>query len=252
MSFGGEIACKDGRSFLAKEAGAPVECVESITTVPTTSTTTTTLIPGGRVFLEAAGRVVVEAETFSSRMMSLLDDWIVVPAEGMAEPSAFLGSRGAGFIQAQPDGGVIDPASGPNEAPFVDYVLRIGTTGTYRLYVRWASHSDGSDTFYSGVLELADGGGGAADWYRFVRTSDPQDFSAAPTWFGSAGAERTDSPFSNGEAPATWEILAAGDYTLRISMREDGAAIDAFVLQLESMAAPTGMGPAASIILGGP
>ncbi|MEZ5305176.1 MAG: hypothetical protein R3F11_31710 [Verrucomicrobiales bacterium] len=39
----------------------------------------------------------------------------------------------------------------------------------------------------------------------------------------------------------TW-TLTPGIYNLRFSQREDGAAIDAWVLQLNSLPAPTGLG----------
>jgi hypothetical protein len=46
-----------------------------------------------------------------------------------------------------------------------------------------------------------------------------------------------------GEVAAVFTISAPGTYTIRLSMREDASAIDALILQLQSLAAPTD-GPA--------
>ena len=194
------------------------------------------------VFLESEGQVVVEAETFSSRTPSDTHEWFLVSSGGL-----FLNPRGSSYIQALPDSG---SGSSPLQPPFVDYVVRFDTVGVYRLYVRWAANADQSDTFYASVVELNDGPGGTiADWYRYVRISSVPDFAVAPTWFGSGGFERTDSPYTNGETPAVWTILEPGDYTIRFDMREDGPAIDAFVFQLSSLPAPTGDGPPTSPIV---
>jgi len=191
------------------------------------------------VFLESEGRVVVEAETFSSHTPSDTHEWFLVSSGGL-----FLNPRGSGYIQVLPDNGGDSP---PLQPPFVDYVVRFDTVGVYRLYVRWAANVDQSDTFYASVVELNDGPGGTiADWYRYVRISNAPDFAVAPTWFGSGGFERTDSPLTNGETSVVWTILEPGDYTIRFDMREDGAAIDAFVFQLSSLPAPTGDGPPSS------
>lgn len=200
------------------------------------------------IFLEMAGQVVVEAETFSSREGFELKSWSIVPEESPGFPAEFNNFRGTGYVQALPDTNT--GGGGPTEPPLIDYKVRINTPGTYRLYLRWASHNDNSDTLYANIVELQDGIGGAiADWYRYIRISGEQDFAAGPTWFGSGGFERTDSPYSNGETPVLWTISTPGDCTIRFSMREDGAAIDTFVFQHSDLPAPTGEGPPPSLFV---
>ena len=110
-----------------------------------------------RVFLESGGRVVVEAENFSSRIGVDERNWYIVPEEAAGTPTQFANFRGAGYVQALPDGA---GASGSLQPPLIQYRIYISTVGTYRLFVRWDSFSDQSDTFYASVVELRDGTGG--------------------------------------------------------------------------------------------
>jgi len=48
---------------------------------------------------------------------------------------------------------------------------------------------------------------------------------------------------------AVWTIGSAGDYTVRVFQREDGAAIDKLVFQQTNLSAPSGMGPPESQIV---
>ena len=198
---------------------------------------------GMPVFLQSPnqpGQFVIEAENFSSREGSDARDWLVVPSESSGVPSEFLNFRGSGYIQALPDSVV---GSDPLAPPFVDYKICIQQPGTYRLFARWDSINDQSDTFYASVVEIKDGTGGSiADWYRYVKIPDDRNF-ATEGWFGNGGFEQTNSPFSNGEAPVVWEFLNPGIHTLRLDMREDGAAIDALVFQLSNLTSPAGDGP---------
>ncbi|GJL65050.1 MAG: hypothetical protein NPIRA05_00210 [Nitrospirales bacterium] len=201
------------------------------------------------VFLESStqpGQFVIEGETFSGRTASSENTWLLVPGESAGVPSEFLNFRGSGYIQALPDSNNV---SDPLAAPFVDYKVCVKTPGTYRLFSRWGTFNNNSDTMYVGIVELTDGPGGAiADWYRHIRISEETDFAAAPTWFGQTGFERTDSPFSNGEEPTTWNIPEPGMYTIRFGMREDGAALDSFVFQLSDLVSPQRLGPTATSI----
>lgn len=193
------------------------------------------------VFQESGGVVVVEAENFSARTGVGAQSWYRVPDEVAGSPFNFANFHGAGYIQALPNG---FGGSSPLAPPLTQYQVRITTVGSYRLWVRWAATDNDADTFYASVAELKDGGGGSvADWYRYIRISQAGNFAASPVWFGSGGFERTDSPYSNGESPAVWDIASPGVYTIQLDMREDGAAIDAFVFQLASLPAPSGVGP---------
>ena len=51
---------------------------------------------------------------------------------------------------------------------------------------------------------------------------------------------------------ALWTISTAGTYTIRISQREDGSALDALILQLASLPEPDDPGPDESPVAGRP
>jgi serine/threonine protein kinase len=126
----------------------------------------------------------------------------------------------------------------------VSYIVRITTVGDYRLYVRCAAHDMSSDSFYVWIVQLSDGiEGKIADWYRY-RPEIGTDFQKYP-WYGTAGFESTDAGFEKlgRETDTIWSITEPGDYTIRFTVREDGAAIDAFVFQLSDLPEPIEYGP---------
>ncbi|MCZ6915484.1 MAG: PKD domain-containing protein [Gemmatimonadetes bacterium] len=199
--------------------------------------------PGDHIFLESGGQVVVEAEHFSSRTALLPENWFIVPTEAEGFPSLFSNYRGDGYVQGLPDIllGSSGPGGGVGNPPYVDYLVRLATRGSYRLYVRWDSHDRNSDSFYASIVEVSDDvGGSVPDWYRYAGHSGDLNFATQP-WHGDAGFERTDA--AGNETAAVWIIEEPGDYTIRFFEREDGVAIDAFILQLSDLAAPTGNGP---------
>ncbi|MFP4056036.1 MAG: PEP-CTERM sorting domain-containing protein [Candidatus Brocadiia bacterium] len=209
-------------------------------------------LTGGRTFVEdpaEPGRLVMEGEHFSARQSVMVggteQSWYVMPDEDFPGSGSlpFSNARGGQFIEALPDGLA---GGSPNEAPYADYRVRIETPGEYQLYVRWDSLGGGldgtSDSFYAGILELADGGGGAADWYRYNKGGD-RNFATDP-WDDNGAPESTSG--GGGDQPARWTFDYPGIYTIRISMREDGAGVDALILQLAGAAAPGGTGPAES------
>jgi hypothetical protein len=186
-------------------------------------------------FLESGGQAVMEAEHFTSRSdpVDLPDggtetdpnQWDVIPDEA-ASSAAFSNARGDSFVQVQDAAGVNgegnfgDPTA---VGPFVDYVVRIATPGIYRLFVRWDSPGSASNSFYAFVL-------------------DPVGdlFGNVETYSGNQDRDFATNPWD--QATELW-TLAAGDYTVRLAPREEGAAIDALIVQLDSLAAPTGDGP---------
>jgi hypothetical protein len=198
-------------------------------------------------FLEAGGQAVMEAENFTSRSAPVdLPDgptetdpnqWDVIPDEAAAS-AAFSNARGDRFLQVQDAAGVNgegnfgDPTA---VGPFVDYVVRIATPGIYRLFVRWDSPSGQSDSFYAMLLDPA------GDLFGNVETysgNQDRDFATNP-W---------------DQATELW-TLGAGDYTVRLAPREEGVAVDALIVQLDSLTAPSGDGPpesATDIDLGTP
>lgn len=190
-------------------------------------------------YVESGGQVVMEAETFSVRSGAVdlpdgpadsdPDQWLVVPDEGAAS-QPFANARGS-FLQVTDANGVNGEGNFSNPTgigPFVDYVMQISTLGTYDLFARWDSPSSSNDSFY-------------------VMLFDPTDTLIGSAITFTGGSNQRDLDFATGswDSDASWSIGSAGTYTLRIAPREDGAALDTFVFQESSLAAPTGVGPPA-------
>ena len=142
------------------------------------------------IFLEQSGQVVVEAENFTSRTGdSNGNNWFVVPDETTGAGPFISSARGGKYIQSLPDtvsgGGVL-------VAPSIEYKMRINTTGTYRLFVRWDgnnSNPNESDSIFVDIVELKDGGGGAiADWYELVEFVNGS--LGSPAWDGEGVSSR--------------------------------------------------------------
>ena len=192
------------------------------------------------------GTIVVEAEHYTSRIArSNGTSWDLVPDENGPFPATFANARGGEYVQALPNGGGTD---GPTNAPSVLYEVEITTTGTYRLFPRWTGYDGGSDSFFMDIVELKDGTGGTiADWYEFAGGSGDVGNNSSFAWSTTGGFEQNNAGASP-RTTATWDITTPGTYTVRASLREDGVALDAFVLQLDSLAAPTGSGPAESAL----
>jgi hypothetical protein len=211
------------------------------------------------IYVESGGVVSGEAELFDSRTTDGSGrTWLVVPGES-AGAGTLLNPRGGAYIQNLPDSGA--GGSGPLLAPEIRYPIQITTLGTYRLFMRFDANlsinsGGNSDSMFIDLVELKDGtspafGTGSnlhADWYQMNPTTgvnggdfalDPWRSDAAPE-VNAAGAVGT---------PPTWTITTPGTYTLRFTPREDGIAVDAWVLQLSDLTAPTGDGPPVSLII---
>jgi len=132
------------------------------------------------------------------------------------------------------------------DRPTVSYRVKVQTVGKYRLYLRWDGLGSQGHTVWAKVCELGDGPqGSVADVYRFdVKEVADADFATIDPWQGEASFEK----FAQGEptVPVTWEIPRPGVYTLRFVMIDAGCALDAFILQLDELPAPTGDGPTES------
>lgn len=203
---------------------------------------------------EVGGKVVVEAEHFTIK----IDDpdghhYHIVPDDDGKDSfkdthgNDYLNARGGKYIVALPDtaGGGVNhnnptQSGGP---PSVDYLVNINTPGDYRLWLRWKAYDGSSDSMYAQILEIA-----SPQWYRYGAGVAPTDSDFASTtsgagWDGLAAPEVVSG--GGGEVPAVY-TLAGGVYTIRLAMREDGAAIDTILLQLVSLPDPTNPGPAES------
>jgi len=191
------------------------------------------LLPFDQIYQEAGGFVAGEAENYHATATALNDTWTFVAG---GNPGTITNARGDGYVQSLPDGdGTIKSfASGAS----IDYRIQIQTPGQYRLWVRWDGVNDSSDSLFAGILELADGAGGVPDWYELSGNLDA-NFSTKP-WDGLGGAEENQPTAS--QNPLLWTIPQPGTYTLRFAVREDGSALDTWILQLASRSAPTGDG----------
>ncbi len=186
-------------------------------------------------FVEDGGQAVMEAENFTSRSDAVdLPDgpaetepnqWLVIPDES-ASSDPFANARAGRFVQmldaagVNGEGNFSDPTG---VGPFVDYVVRITTPGDYRLFARWDSPGGSSNSFYAMVLDPS--GDMIGDVETFSGNQD-LDFATGP-WDA---------------ATELWN-LGPGDHTVRLAPREEGVAVDAVILQLDSLANPTGDGP---------
>jgi len=204
----------------------------------------------GHTFTEHGGQVVVEAEHFTERNPRPGGtSWTLKPLENNGTSPQDGGpmvanARAGHYVQTLPDEG--PGAGGPLNNPSSLYRVEITTPGTYRLYLRWdGNNTNGgsrgrSDSVFVDLVELKDGAGGAiADWYELTQGINA-DFGN-PAWDGGGGFEQNQAGASNN--PITWDITTPGIYTIRLTERETGAAVDAIVLQLTSLGAPSGFGP---------
>lgn len=203
------------------------------------------------IYQESGGMVVGEGEIFSNRVpASQGDNWLIVTDE---DPGAgtINGARGDGrYVQSLPD--QAGNGGGPNNPPEIQYQMKIDTPGTYKLYLRWGNNQNvggggNSDSIFVDVMELKDGTGSPnaiADWYEL------EGNSGTFRWDGGGEAEVNSAGAANNDI--TWDILTAGLYTLRITQREDGSAVDAWAFMLDNLPAPTGDGPAMSQLVAVP
>jgi hypothetical protein len=206
----------------------------------------------GAIYKEQGGVVVVEAEHFDARTTNTDGHrWAIMPDENgkpeTAVDAGYAGARGNKYMQSLPDSGAAyNTVPVVGQPPHLDFKVQISNPGTYRLWTRWGGFDGASDSMYAQILEVRTPAGPGPDWYR-LSLNNTGTFGA---WYG-IGAPSTD-PVNNisggpaGEVPAVW-ALSAGTYTVRFTMREDGSALDAFILQLVTMADPASPGPAESL-----
>ncbi|MBI3414667.1 MAG: hypothetical protein HY043_05000 [Verrucomicrobia bacterium] len=232
----------------------------------------------GDVYKESGGVVVIDAIHYDYHNFEFTDAAIphhfhVQPDDdgkntpdhpwGDTPDQEFQNSRSGHYLRILPDNGSNkgNCPTCPNEnvgfPPYAEYKVDITTLGTYQLYLRQVGFDGGSDSFFAQILEFAPPGPGP-NFYRYAPDPDGADFDAlrnnpgdAATenqgWSGyAAPAPRVDG--GGGEVPALYNITKAGLYTIRMSQREDGAGVDAVCLQLASLPAPSGKGPAESVV----
>lgn len=199
-----------------------------------------------KIYEETSGRVVVEAEHFTDRVGDPAGPhWHVVPDDdGDGDTTTPYENARGKFVQVLPDAGINKNAANlVGLPPYLEYKVNINTPGQYQLYLRWKGWDGSSDSVYAQILELS-----TPQWYRFGDGANPDELNFNSTGSGT-GWDGIAAPDNNGggggEVPAVYD-LGGGVFTIRISQREDGSAVDALILQLASLAAPTGNGPAES------
>ena len=208
------------------------------------------------LYLETGGQVVGEGEIFSGRTTGASGtSWVVKPTENSGTSildggPAIANPRGGEYVQLLLDDA--NPGAGATRDSAVTYQMSIGTTGTYQLFARWDGNNSttttrvGSDSLFADIVELKDDvGGSIADHYELTDSVNAN--FASPAWDAGGGFEENAAVSSN--SPMTWVISTAGIYTLRFSLREDGAALDAWVFQLDGLSDPTGDGPPISQVV---
>lgn len=194
------------------------------------------------IYPEVGGQVVMEAENFSARSAAAdlpdglssdtaPDQWLIVPDEFAG--TGFANARG-GFLQVSDSDGIdgegnfSDPTG---NGPFVDYAIQISTADDYELFARWDSPGTQNNSFYAMLLDSSNALVGSVFTFNGGATNNIDSDFATDPW---------------DDVNAIFTGLAAGDYTLRLSPREDGVAVDTLVFQSTSLAAPTGVGPPAT------
>jgi hypothetical protein len=206
---------------------------------------TITVMPAGTAILR------FEAENFTSRTTGedpdnpgVLQDWRIIDATvdpgrtgdgedpGFPNGAKFTNASGDRYVQVVPEAGnAFNNADGSqiDSGPQIEYEFRVPASGRYNLQIKWDGFDGGSDSLFASIVELKDGVGGSdADWYRFAHSGD-SDFDTIP-FQGVAAFEGTSA--SGGDVDATWDMLAGQTYTLRLTPREDGVAVDAMRLVL--------------------
>jgi hypothetical protein len=190
-----------------------------------------------RVYQEKSGQVVVEAQHFEFRTNSPANAWHfhLVPDDNgvdswfdspISPAGGFLNSRTGEYLQILPAESMVNssPVSAANP-PWVDYKVYIQTLGNYQLFLRWRGADSGSDSLYAQIVEL----GGTQ-----IFSGDPSvDFSNS--WSTAGGSPG-------------WAVTLPGLYTIRVSCRQSGAALDTLCLQLAGLPAPAEPGPPESAV----
>ncbi|MEM1011590.1 MAG: fibro-slime domain-containing protein [Planctomycetota bacterium] len=132
-------------------------------------------------------------------------------------------ASGSTYIEIAP--GNNSTSSAPGTDGIVSYDFTLDTAGDYVVWGRVRANNGNDDSFWVQV-----DGSAWARWNTFPSTGN---------W------EWDDVHDSSGTA-VTY-TLSAGQHTLRVGYREDGAQLDKLVVQESSAAAPTGLGPAPTV-----
>ncbi|MEL6253468.1 MAG: PKD domain-containing protein [Bacteroidota bacterium] len=173
---------------------------------------------GPLCFEEINGKVVIEAENFSSTSAG----------SGNASSSNWqkftdINASNSEGVRAVPNNGVWTGLS--LNGPRLDYKVRFQTAGTYRVYIRTQGPTNQDDSYHIGLNGSS------------VSTTNGYGMG----WTGSWGW----AYFANEDEFVEVLVPSTGEHTFNIWMREDGVEIDKIVMKIQP-GIPSAQGPAAS------
>ena len=172
----------------------------------------------GFCFDESTRRVVIEAEHFDTEQMGREEGansrWELQEINGASQGWA-MSASGIGF-------GAKDRTHGAR----LDYLFAVPQAGTYYIWARMLGASQADNSFHIGINNNPESLGG----YGFSTTVDN-----AWEWKGGILGSRL-----------SVELEEPGSYTLNAWIREDGVAIDKFIITDDPLYSPLGNGPVES------
>ncbi len=175
--------------------------------------------PGtGLCFDEASGRLVFEAENFSSNVPGIDE---AIETQWNVQPDV-NGSGGEVMYADGPGFNSQDRKMGGR----MDYEISFERAGTYYVWARMMGKSLADDSFHAGLNGNPETLGG----YGFTTINHN-----AWVWVGSVLGKRV-----------TIDIPSPGSYTFNAWIREDGTYLDKFIISSDESYLPIGFGPAES------
>lgn len=173
-------------------------------------------------YLESNGLITIEAEDYHHKGSNSSDQWTLY-SEGTGDGAAFTGSNGS-FLQVVPDDGT---QTNWNEGAYVDYLIYVPESARYQFRAKWSGHNTSSDSIFYSVREIDEliWSNSFSRWY--------QDSSNSTSNFGDYDGfgEAEVNAATVAQNQIHFDFPESGYYTLRISAREDGAAIDSMQLE---------------------
>jgi len=203
--------------------------IAALTTLTLAALAEADSLPADAPYVESNGRLEGEAEHFHDRTQyeanGQVSEWQLRTFDP-EDPSSIEHPQGDQYLQALPDlGRNLAWGSGPA----VDYYLDISTAGTYTLEMRWSGLGSAADSIYAGFFQVSeDDSLIPLVWYRDA--AHPHGNFDQIGWDGVGRLEA-----SGDFVPMRVTFEETGSYILRIAMREDGAAFDAWRLDLEAL-----------------
>lgn len=192
---------------------------------------------------EKGGMVTVEAESFVKQSNDDIRKWYIIlekqkpNIEGIATKNEIATAGGKAYIQILPDtrrthddklikGENFSDAAG--KLGVLTYNVKFTTPGRYYVWVK--SYSSGSED--NGVHVGLDG-----QWPESGQRMQWCEGKRAWTW---ASKQRTKENHCGEQGKIFLDVKTAGEHTIQFSMREDGFAMDQFILHTDSGFRPQG------------